>query len=44
MSSDWVFVIGAYAAAAIGTVGLFAASYLTMRRAEREAAALRERK
>ncbi len=39
----WPFVIGAYAVALIGTGGLFAASFLAMRKAEREAERLRGR-
>ena len=33
----WPFIIGAYAFALLGTGGLFAASYLAMRKAERVA-------
>ena len=33
----WPFVIGAYAAALLGTGGLFVASYVAMKRAERAA-------
>jgi hypothetical protein len=33
----WPFVIGAYAAALIGTAALFGASYVAMRKAERAA-------
>jgi hypothetical protein len=39
--SDWPFVIGAYAAAAAGTLALLWHSYAAMRRAEAEAEALR---
>ena len=33
----WPFVIGAYAAAFLGTAGLFGLSYVAMRKAERAA-------
>ena len=33
----WPFVIGAYAAALLGTGGLFVVSYVAMRRAEQAA-------
>lgn len=39
----WVFVIAAYAVALAGTVALVLWSYAAMRRAEREAEALRSR-
>jgi hypothetical protein len=42
--NPWPFVIGAYLFTLIATAGLFGASYLAMRRAEREAAALKERR
>lgn len=42
--NPWPFVIGAYLFAFIATVGLFAASYVAMRKAEREAERLRERR
>lgn len=42
--NPWPFVIGAYAFAVIGTVGLFGASYLAMRKAEGEAEQLGRRK
>lgn len=41
--NPWPFVIGAYAAALAGTLGLTAWSWAAMRRAEREAARLSER-
>ena len=41
--NPWPFVIGAYAAAFVGVAGLFALSYLAMRKAEREAAELRRK-
>jgi hypothetical protein len=40
--NPWPFVIAAYALTGLGTLGLLAWSYLTMRRAEAEAAALRD--
>lgn len=42
--SDWAFVVAAYAAALLGTLGLTAWSFAAMRRAEREADALRDEK
>jgi len=39
--SHWHFVAAAYAVALVGTLGLLAASYAAMRRAETEAEALR---
>ena len=33
----WPFIIGAYAFALLGTSGLFGASYMAMRKAERAA-------
>lgn len=42
--NPWPFVIGAYLIAFLATAGLFAASYLAMRKAEREAERLRERR
>jgi hypothetical protein len=39
--NPWPFVIAAYALTAIGTLGLTLWSFLTMRRAEAEADALR---
>lgn len=39
--NQWLFVAGAYAFTLVGTVGLGWMSYSAMRRAEREAAALR---
>jgi hypothetical protein len=40
--SDWPFVLGAYAIALVGTLGLTGWSYAAMRRAERAAEALRD--
>ncbi len=42
--NPWPFVIGAYAFAFLGTLGLFGASFLAMRKAEREAEQLSKRK
>lgn len=42
--NPWPFVIAAYAFAVIATVGLFGVSYFAMRKAEREAEQLRERR
>ena len=42
--SHWPFVIGAYSATILGTVGLTLWSWSAMRRAEREADALRREK
>jgi hypothetical protein len=39
--THWAFVTAAYAVALLGTLGLLAASYAGMRRAEGEADALR---
>ena len=39
--SHWMFVAAAYGATALGTLGLIAASYAEMRRAEAAAEALR---
>jgi hypothetical protein len=39
--SHWAFVAAAYAVALLGTIGLVAASYAGMRRAEAEAEALK---
>jgi hypothetical protein len=41
--SQWPFVIAAYAVAAVGTVSLFVASLVAMRKAERAAESLRRR-
>lgn len=41
--SQWPFVIAAYAVAALGTIALTLASYVSMRRAERAADALKRR-
>jgi len=41
--NPWPFVIGAYAFAIAGVAGLFAQSYLAMRRAERDAEELRRK-
>ena len=40
--NPWPFVVAAYALALAGLVGLVCASYAAMRRAEGEAAALRD--
>jgi hypothetical protein len=42
--NPWPFVIGAYLFTLIATIGLFGASFSAMRKAEREAAELRERR
>ena len=42
--NPWPFVAAAYAAALLGTAGLLASSYAAMRKAEREAEALRSDK
>ena len=39
--SQWAFVAAAYGAAVVGTVVLLAASFASMRRAERQASDLR---
>jgi len=39
--NPWPFVVAAYSAALLGTAGLLLASYVAMRKAEREAEALR---
>jgi hypothetical protein len=39
--SHWPFILGAYAATFVGTVGLAGWSWLAMRRSEREAGRLR---
>lgn len=39
--THWPFVAAAYAIALLGTLGLVAASYAAMRRAEKDADALR---
>ncbi|HLZ78378.1 MAG TPA: hypothetical protein VKQ09_03485 [Sphingomonas sp.] len=41
--SQWPFVIAAYAVAVLGTVALTLGSFLSMRRAERAADALKRR-
>ena len=41
--SHWPFIIGAYLFAALATAALAAASYLAMRKAEREAEQLSRR-
>ena len=41
--SQWALVIISYALTVAGTVGLAFASFVSMRRAEREAAALKDR-
>jgi len=38
--NHWPFIIGAYAVTAAGTIGVLVASYVRMRRAERQADAL----
>lgn len=40
--SQWTFVAAAFAVALVGTLALLAASYAAMRRAERDAEALRD--
>ena len=40
--SHWPFILGAYAVALIGTLGLTGWSWVEMRRAERAADALKE--
>ena len=42
--NPWPFVIGAYAFTLVATAGLFVTSFVAMRKAEREAAQLRERR
>lgn len=42
--NPWPFVIAAYAVALLATAALLLASFVAMRRAEREAENLRERK
>lgn len=42
--SQWAFVAAAYGLTALGTFGLVAAAYLTMRRAEAEAEAVKRRR
>jgi uncharacterized integral membrane protein len=39
--THWPFILGAYAAALVGTLGLTAWSFVAMRRAERAADALK---
>jgi hypothetical protein len=39
--SHWPFVVGAYAVALLGTLGLTGASFAAMRRAERSVEALK---
>jgi hypothetical protein len=41
--NHWPFIIAAYAIALVGTVGVTALSFLSMRRAERQADALTRR-
>lgn len=41
--NHWPFIVGAYAVTIIGTLGVLAASYLRMRKAERQADALSRR-
>ena len=40
--SHWPFILGAYAAALLGTAGLAVWSFVAMRRAEREADGLKD--
>ena len=40
--NHWAFILGAYALTFAGTVGLVAASYLVMRKAEAAVAALKD--
>ena len=42
--NHWAFVTGAYAVAALGTVGLLAWAYATMRKAEAAADELKRRR
>ena len=42
--SHWPFIYGAYALTALGTLGLIGWSLAVMRRAERDAAAVGQRK
>lgn len=42
--SHWMFVAAAYAVALVGTAGLLAWAYATMRKAEAAADALKQRK
>ena len=42
--NHWPFILAAYGFTALGTVGLIVASFAAMRRAERDAEALRDRK
>jgi hypothetical protein len=42
--NPWPFVVAAYAAALLGTAGLLLSSYVAMRKAERDADALRSDK
>ena len=41
--SHWPFILGAYAIALLSTIGLAGWSFAAMRRAEREADALKDR-
>ena len=42
--NHWPFILGAYGLTAVGTVGLMVASLSAMRRAERDADALKDRR
>jgi len=42
--THWPFILGAYAVALVGTLGLTGLSFAAMRRAERAAEALRDEK
>ena len=42
--NHWPFILAAYGATALGTVGLIVASFAAMRSAERDAEALKDRK
>ena len=42
--NHWPFILAAYGFTAVGTLGLLAASYTAMRRAEAQADALKDRK
>lgn len=42
--NHWAFIVAAYAVTLLGTFGVTLLSYLAMRRAERRAEALRDRR
>lgn len=44
MTGQWAFIVPAYAAALTGVFGMMGASFVAMRRAERRAKELRERR